>query len=124
MVVIEGIASPNTSESQQDTSPGEDGLLAFQGRASHHHRRLIMQTDWPHISVVIPVLNELENLELFLPSLRQAIDELGLAAEILVVDGGSTDESQRVAERLGARVIPPQDSGFGGALLAGFAAAT
>jgi glycosyltransferase involved in cell wall biosynthesis len=82
-----------------------------------------MQTDSPDISVVIPVLNERENLELLLPSLRQVIDELGLAAEILVVDGGSTDGSQRVAERLGARVIPPQDRGFGGALRAGFATA-
>jgi dolichol-phosphate mannosyltransferase len=83
-----------------------------------------MQTDSPDISVVIPVLNERENLELLLPSLCQVIGKLGLAAEILVVDGGSNDESQRVAERLGARVIPQQERGFGGALLAGFAAAT
>jgi glycosyltransferase involved in cell wall biosynthesis len=97
--------------------------LAFQGRASHNHRRLIMQTDSPDISVVIPVLNEQENLELLLPSLRQVIGELGLAAEILVVDGGSTDESRRVAEQQGARVIQ-QEGGFGSALLAGFAAST
>lgn len=83
-----------------------------------------MQTDSPDIAVVIPVLNEQENLELLLPSLRQVIEELGLAVEILVVDGGSTDESQQVAERLGARVIPQQERGYGGALLAGFAAAT
>ena len=83
-----------------------------------------MQTKLPNIAVVIPVLNEQENLELLLPSLRQAIDELGLAAEILVVDGGSTDGSQRVAEQHGARVIPQQERGFGGALLAGFAAST
>lgn len=83
-----------------------------------------MQTKSPDIAVVIPVLNEQENLELLLPSLRQVIDELGLAAEILVVDGGSTDGSQRVAEQHGARVIPQQERGFGGALLAGFAAST
>jgi dolichol-phosphate mannosyltransferase len=83
-----------------------------------------MQTESPDIAVVIPVLNEQENLELLLPSLRQVIDELGLAAEILVVDGGSTDGSQRVAEQQGARVIPQQERGFGGALLAGFAAST
>lgn len=83
-----------------------------------------MLTKSPDIAVVIPVLNEQENLELLLPSLRQVIDELGLAAEILVVDGGSTDGSQRVAEQQGARVIPQQERGFGGALLAGFAAST
>lgn len=83
-----------------------------------------MQTKSPDIAVVIPVLNEQENLELLLPSLRQVIDELGLAAEILVVDGGSTDGSQRVAEQQGAQVIPQQERGFGGALLAGFAAST
>ena len=82
-----------------------------------------MQTDSPDISVVIPVLDERENLELLLPSLHQVICELGLAAEILVVDGGSIDGSQRVAHRLGARVIPQQERGYGGALLAGFAAA-
>ncbi len=83
-----------------------------------------MQTDSPDISVVIPVLNERENLEFLLPSLRQVIVDLDLAAEILVVDGGSSDESQQVAERLGARVIPQQERGYGGALLAGFAAST
>ena len=83
-----------------------------------------MQTKSPDIAVVIPVLNEQENLELLLPSLRQVIDELGLAAEILVVDGGSTDGSQRAAEQQGARVISQQERGFGRALLAGFAAST
>jgi len=82
-----------------------------------------MQASPPDITVVIPVLNEQENLELLLPSLRKVISELGLVAEILVVDGGSTDESQRVAGGFGARVIRQQERGYGGALLAGFAGA-
>ena len=82
-----------------------------------------MQPKPPDIAIVIPALNEQENLELLLPSLWTVTDELGLAAEIIVVDGGSSDGSQRMAEQLGARVITQQERGYGGALLAGFAAA-
>lgn len=82
-----------------------------------------MQPKPPDIAVVIPALNERANLELLLPSLSAVTDGLGLRAEIIVVDGGSTDGSRTVAEQLGARVIAQQERGYGGALLAGFAAA-
>lgn len=82
-----------------------------------------MRSTPPDITVVIPALNEQENLELLLPSLRKVVSELGLVADILVVDGGSADGSRRMAEQLGARVITQQERGYGGALLAGFAAA-
>ncbi|HVS82615.1 MAG TPA: glycosyltransferase [Pyrinomonadaceae bacterium] len=82
-----------------------------------------MQAKLCDISVVIPVLNERENLELLLPSLWAVAERLGLVAEIIVVDGGSADESRLAAEQLGARVITQQERGYGGALLAGFAAA-
>ena len=75
------------------------------------------------IAVVVPALNERENLELLLPSLWDVTQRLGLAAEIIVVDGGSADGSRLAAEQLGARVITQQERGYGGALLAGFAAA-
>jgi dolichol-phosphate mannosyltransferase len=77
----------------------------------------------PDISIVIPALNEQENLELLLPLIQQTIAQLKINAEIIVVDGGSHDDSQLAAQRLGARVVEQTERGYGGALLAGFAAA-
>jgi dolichol-phosphate mannosyltransferase len=78
----------------------------------------------PNVSVVIPVLNEQENLDLLLPLVNETLKQLQLKAEIIVVDGGSRDNSKFIAEKLGARVVEQQERGYGGALLAGFAAAT
>jgi len=82
-----------------------------------------MQPKPPDIAVVIPALNERENLELLIPSLWSVTRSLNLEAEIIVVEGGSVDGSRGAAEQLGARVITQQERGYGGALLAGFAAA-
>ena len=78
----------------------------------------------PDVAVLIPALNERENLELLLPALQAVIAGLGLMADIVVVDGGSHDGTREAAVRWGARVVPQQERGYGGALLAGFAAAT
>ena len=78
----------------------------------------------PDISIVIPALNEQENLELLLPLIWKTIEQLQLNAEMIVVDGGSNDDSQVVAQQLGARVVGQNERGYGGALLAGFAAAS
>jgi dolichol-phosphate mannosyltransferase len=76
------------------------------------------------LAVVIPAWNEGENLELLLPALREVLDDLGVGAEIVVVDGGSTDGTRAAAIRRGARVVVQTERGYGGALLAGFAATT
>src|SRR5437660_1900234 len=78
----------------------------------------------PDLSIVISALNEAENLRLLLPMIREVIDELGVRAEIIVVDGGSTDNSKLVAHQLSALVVEQSERGYGGALLAGFAAAS
>ncbi len=76
------------------------------------------------IAVVVPVLNERENLELLFKALNEVIDELGLTAEIVVADGGSHDGSQEAARQMGARVVTQTERGYGGALLVGFSATT
>jgi dolichol-phosphate mannosyltransferase len=78
----------------------------------------------PELAIVIPAWNERENLELLLPALKEVLAELGLTAEIVVADGGSRDGTREAAERRGARVVLQQEQGYGGALLAGFAATT
>jgi dolichol-phosphate mannosyltransferase len=76
------------------------------------------------ISVIIPALNEAGNLKLLLPRLHQVVSSLvGRGYEIIVVDGGSTDDTVEVVGALGARVIPQEEPGYGGALKAGFQAA-
>jgi dolichol-phosphate mannosyltransferase len=77
----------------------------------------------PAISIVIPALNERENLEKLLPLLRETCAGLNLQSEVIVVDGGSHDGTREVAESLGARVLKQTQRGYGGALMAGFAAA-
>ncbi|MEE3718350.1 TIGR04283 family arsenosugar biosynthesis glycosyltransferase [Tumidithrix elongata RA019] len=54
----------------------------------------------PRISVVIPALNEAENLPRVLKAVRNSIN-----VEIILVDGGSADETIQIAESLGAQAI-------------------
>lgn len=82
-----------------------------------------MQLEPPDISVIIPALNERECLEFLIPSLKDVIACLGLAFEIIVVDGGSHDGTAEASERLGARVVSQEERGYGGALISGFTSA-
>jgi dolichol-phosphate mannosyltransferase len=77
----------------------------------------------PDLSIVIPALNEADNLRVLLPLIREVTGELSLLTEVIVVDGGSTDDSKQVAAGLGARAIEQVEPGYGGALLAGFRSA-
>src|SRR5579864_184039 len=72
------------------------------------------------LSVVIPALNEAESLKQVLPIVEQALTELGVSHEIVVVDGGSTDGTQEVVRAAGARLVSQRLPGFGGAYRAGF----
>ncbi len=68
------------------------------------------------LAVAVPCLNEAENLELLLPRIHAVIAMYGLPAEVYIVDGGSTDGTVAVAERLGARVIRQRGTGYGAAI--------
>jgi glycosyltransferase involved in cell wall biosynthesis len=72
------------------------------------------------VSVVIPTLNEAENLPHVLPRLPDGLHE------VILVDGRSTDDTIEVARRLrpDIRVVSQSGKGKGNALVAGFAAAT
>ncbi|MBW2961572.1 TIGR04283 family arsenosugar biosynthesis glycosyltransferase [Mesonia aestuariivivens] len=52
------------------------------------------------ISIIIPVINEEENLQRLLPYLKE-----NGAEEIIIVDGGSSDKSRKVAENFLVKVI-------------------
>ena len=76
----------------------------------------------PDLAIVVPALNEASNLEFLLPALYSVTKELGIQAEIIVVDGGSTDDTVGTARAFGARVVRQKRRGYGAALLEGFAA--
>lgn len=58
-----------------------------------------------NISVTIITLNEQENI-------REALQSVAWAAEVVVVDSGSTDQTSEIAEAAGARVIKRAWPGF------------
>jgi glycosyltransferase involved in cell wall biosynthesis len=74
------------------------------------------------LSVVMPCLNEAETLGACIEKASAAIDEMGIAGEIVVADNGSTDGSRRIAARAGARVVIVNSPGYGNALMGGIAA--
>jgi glycosyltransferase involved in cell wall biosynthesis len=74
------------------------------------------------VSVVIPCLNEAENIETCVKAAREAIETMGVPGEVVVADNDSEDDSARLAELAGARVLVERRRGYGSAYLAGFAA--
>jgi len=72
----------------------------------------------PRVSVVIPALNEAENLPFVLPRIPPEVDE------IILVDGHSTDDTVELARHLrpDLQVVIQAGLGKGSALRSGFAA--
>ncbi len=75
------------------------------------------------LSIVIPAMNEAQNLARLIPQAWHVIERLDCKAEIIVVVGPSTDDTALVARERGAHVIEQTTKGYGGALAEGFAAA-
>jgi glycosyltransferase involved in cell wall biosynthesis len=75
----------------------------------------------------MPCLNEARSIERCIENASAALDALRskhqLAGEVIVADNGSTDGSDTIAERAGARVVRVTARGYGAALIGGFSAA-
>jgi glycosyltransferase involved in cell wall biosynthesis len=108
-------------------APSPDVPAALPAPAFHHgngvdgHRAVRALTDiGVRVSVVIPTLNEEENLPHVFARLPAGLHEL------IVVDGHSTDQTVAVARQLrpDARIVIQTGRGKGNALAAGFAACT
>jgi glycosyltransferase involved in cell wall biosynthesis len=79
--------------------------------------------DRPLVSVVIPCLNEAENIVECVTKAREALARNAIPGEVVVADNDSEDGSRELAESAGARVVREPRRGYGSAYLAGFAAA-
>ena len=75
------------------------------------------------LSVVIPCLNEAENITEVVTRALNVLERDGIPGEVLVADNRSEDESAELAAAAGARVVHEPRRGYGSAYMAGFHAA-
>jgi glycosyltransferase involved in cell wall biosynthesis len=79
--------------------------------------------DVVEVSVVMPCLNEADTVGVCISKAHLALGQAGIRGEVIIADNGSTDGSQDIARRLGARVIDIPSKGYGNALRGGITAA-
>jgi len=75
------------------------------------------------LTILMPCLNEAETIARCIEKAKLGLQRSGVRGEILVADNGSTDGSQAIAEKLGARVVSVKEKGYGSALRGGVNAA-
>ncbi len=75
------------------------------------------------LTILMPCLNEAETLSVCIKKAKSFLTENRIDGEILVSDNGSTDGSQEIAIKEGARVVSISEKGYGSALIGGCNAA-
>jgi hypothetical protein len=73
----------------------------------------------PDVSVVIPTLNEEEAIADCIGRVRRGLEDTGVTGEVVVSDS-SSDRTATIARDLGARVVEPDQRGYGTAYRHGF----
>jgi len=71
------------------------------------------------LTILMPCLNEAETLEICIKKALKSLKENNIKGEVLIADNGSTDGSQEIAEKNGARVVNVPRRGYGSALIEG-----
>ena len=77
----------------------------------------------PDITILMPCLNEEENIDFCIDQALEYISSRNLSGEVLIVDNDSTDNSAAIAASHGAIVITEHRRGYGRALRTGLTAA-
>ncbi|WP_329806558.1 glycosyltransferase family 2 protein [Flavobacterium facile] len=71
------------------------------------------------VTVVMPCLNEAQTLETCIKKAQFYFTNNNIDGEIIIADNGSTDGSQDIAQKLGAKVVSIPQKGYGNALKGG-----
>nr|HEX4313842.1 glycosyltransferase family 2 protein [Kofleriaceae bacterium] len=71
----------------------------------------------PELTIVMPCLNEAETLERCIVKAKAYLDKSKIKGEVVIGDNGSTDGSQDIARKAGARVVDVPRRGYGAALM-------
>jgi len=69
------------------------------------------------LTIVMPCLNEAETLERCIVKAKAYLDKAKINGEVVIGDNGSTDGSQEIARKAGARVVDVPRRGYGAALM-------
>ena len=80
-------------------------------------------TNEVELTILMPCLNEAETLEVCIKKAFHFLEEYHVDGEVLIADNGSTDGSQEIAKRCGARLVHVPVKGYGAALIGGCDAA-
>lgn len=91
------------------------GIPLFLGRTEEADPRFELD-----LTVLVLALNEKHNVVPLVDSLKESMARFGIAGEILVVDGGSTDGTPEAARSRGAEVLSQAERGYGRGLREGF----
>jgi glycosyltransferase involved in cell wall biosynthesis len=75
------------------------------------------------LTILMPCLDEAETLAVCIGKAQAYLKRYNIDGEVLIADNGSTDGSQKIAEKEGARVVRVAQKGYGAALLGGIEAA-
>ena len=78
-----------------------------------------LKEDHPYVSVILPALNEELTIADCIEEIKTVLEENNISAEI-IVSSSSTDRTDEIAEKLGAKVIRPEKKGYGNAYLYAF----
>jgi glycosyltransferase involved in cell wall biosynthesis len=70
----------------------------------------------------MPCLNEGETIGICIEKAQKFLRDYQINGEVIIADNGSSDESVKIAQGMGARVINVSDKGYGAALLGGIGA--
>ena len=64
------------------------------------------------LTIIMPCLNECETLAICIEKAKSYLHRNNIAGEILIADNGSTDGSQEIAAKHGARVVVVEKRGM------------
>lgn len=70
----------------------------------------------PLVSAIMPCLNEERTIGICIGKAFGAFARRGIMGEVVIGDNGSSDNSVKIAEALGARVVPQPIRGYGAAI--------